>query len=157
MGRFVPFIVGGLVGACAAMAFTPRTGAENREYVMDQVENVKDSLAGVAGQSPQQVYQDVKESAANFAQEAKGTVEEKIADLKAGKSGEDELREKIEAARQRIADQVVQNAEESRAAVEEKVADVTEPVVEAISDVVEAATDAVAEAAEAAPEAAPAE
>ena len=56
----------------------------------------------------------------------------------------DELRDKIEAARQRIASQVAKNAEETDQA--------TEQVVEAVAEAVEPAAEAVAEAAEQAEE-----
>ena len=54
----------------------------------------------------------------------------------------DDLREKIEAARQRIAAQVMENAEASKAV------DVAADAKEAVAEVVEEAADAAAEAAE---------
>ena len=141
MGRIAAFVVGGLVGACAALALTPKTGAEMRASVVDQASAVRDNLQDAAASGPQAVYQDVKESAVTFAQEAREQVADRVQDIKGGATNaeDDELRQKIEAARQRIADQVVANVEESRAAVESQEQEdesVVEPIIEAIEDAI---------------------
>ena len=36
MGKFATFVIGGLVGATAALMLSPRTGVENRKVVVDK-------------------------------------------------------------------------------------------------------------------------
>lgn len=145
MGRVTSFIMGGLVGACAALALAPRTGAEARAAVAGKATEVKDNVVGMCGQSPQQVYQDVKASASSFAadaaakgQEVYSQAADKVQGAVNANGGSDELREKIEAARARITEQMMANMGESREAVEAEEAEV---VVEA--DEAEEAVEAV--------------
>lgn len=146
MGRITSFIMGGLVGACAALALAPRTGAEARAAVAGKAAEVKDNVMGMRGQSAQQVYQDVKASAATFAADAAAKSQEvysqaagKVQDAVNANANADELREKIEAARARITEQMMANMDQSREAVE---------AVEAEAEEVEAEAEEAVEAVE---------
>lgn len=127
MGRITSFVMGSLVGACAALALAPRTGAEARAAVAGKAVEIKDNMMSMAGQSPQQVYQDVKAGATAFAADAAAKGQEaagKVQDAVNGNAGADELRAKIEAARARITEQMVANMDESREAVDAEEAEV---------------------------------
>lgn len=141
MGRITSFVMGSLVGACAALAFAPRTGAEARAAVADKAVEVKDNVMGMRGQSAQQVYQDVKASASAFAADAAAKSQEvagKVQGAVSNNANADELREKIEAARARITEQMMANMDESREAVEavEEAAEDVEAVEIEIDDLV---------------------
>lgn len=147
MGKFTAFVMGGLVGACAALALAPRTGEEARAAVASKVAGVKDSVAGMSGQSPQQVYQDVTAAAATFVQDAAAKGQEvysqaagRVQETVASNGSSDELRAKIEAARARITEQMMANIDESRDAVDAVEAEVEEVEAqpEATEEVVEA-------------------
>ncbi|MBQ9954978.1 MAG: YtxH domain-containing protein [Eggerthellaceae bacterium] len=144
------FIVGSIAGAVVALMFAPRKGAETRQMVADRAnvawgeaqewgtnasanvqhvyqqaaEKGQEIISEVASKS-QAVYGEAAARVQQAAESAKPVVVEK----------NDELREKIEAARQRIAAQVAKNAEESSAAA-----------AETIDAVAEVAQDAVVEA-----------
>lgn len=131
------FLAGGAVGAVAALLCAPRTGQEARTMVAEKVNEAwgqAQNISADAGVNAQQVYQS-----------AAARVQEVASNLKPSFTQDnDELRDKIEAARQRIASQVAKNAEETGQATEE--------VVEAVAEAVEPAAEAVAEAAEQAEE-----
>ena len=117
MGKVTSFLFGAAVGAVAALLFAPQTGEQSRAVITEKANAVvgeaKDFGAGIPG----------------VAQDAIKTATDKAAGLAKGVSGgaaapastasDDELREKIEAARQRIAAQVKANAEQSQAAAGE--------------------------------------
>ncbi len=141
------FLAGGLVGAGIALLYAPRSGAETRQLVAEQANAAwgqaqdlggqvaakgqviygeaaakgqavcADAAAGVqavytqASAKGKEVYQGAAQRATNVANAVKPVFAEK----------NDELREKIDAARERIAAQVVKNAEAAHAAVSEKV------------------------------------
>ena len=134
MGRISAFLIGGAVGAAAALAFAPYTGEKTRALVAEKANAIageaKDFSAGLPG-SAQDAYQAAREKGEAFINDAQGKVKEVAG--KANDTDPDELREKIEAARQRIAAQVMENAEKAK---------------EAADDVVESAADAVEDAAE---------
>ena len=142
-GRFGSFIIGGIVGAAAALLYAPRTGEETRAYVADKAneawgsaqnystdasnfgqqfyggavskgQEMYQNAAGVAQQAytrATETAQGVFNNAQNFAQGVAGGDASSVVSTQ-----NDELREKIEAARQRIAAQVAANAEASQAA-----------------------------------------
>lgn len=177
MGRITSFILGASIGAAAALLFAPKTGDQTRALMTEKANAVlgeaKD-FGGSAG-SVQDAYKTAQEKGAAAFQTiaAKGQEFAAAAQSRGGEAfnsaaeavriatgqqaapsyaGEsDDLREKIEAARQRIAAQVIQNAQESNlnVPVEEAVAEVVEAAQETAGEVAEAAEQAVAEAAEA--------
>lgn len=167
MGKGIgAFIVGGLIGAGIALLYAPRPGVETRAIVSDKVNETwgqAQDLGAQASANVQQFYQDAtakgQEVASNVAtksQEVYNTAVNKGQELyeNASKSVQeaasnvkpvfaeknDDLREKIEAARARIAMQVAKNAEAAQELANDKI-----PVV---ADTVENATDKAATAAE---------
>ena len=145
MGRISAFLLGGAVGALAALAFAPYTGEKMRALVAEKAnafaEEAKDFGAGLPG-SAQDAYKAAREKGESFINDAQG---------KANETDPDELREKIEAARQRIAAQVMENAEKAKGAaadVVEGAAEKVEDAADAVADKAEDAADAVADKAE---------
>lgn len=125
MAKLGPFIVGGVVGAVAGLLYAPRAGAQTRALVSEKVNAVwgeaSDFAQSAGVVAPGVVIQDVAANAQAVAQNVQAKVQgvtqvapepEPVAE-----ADNDDLREKIEAARERIAAQVVKNAEESRAQV----------------------------------------
>ena len=125
MGKFTTFLIGGIVGAAAGLLLSPRTGAENRAKVSEAF-NEKVNLevpAGVQEKAGQFV-----EAAASTSQKVINTVVDNGSDayknvvsrvnqnptVQAFNDNGDELRQKIDAARERIATQVAKNAEAAR-------------------------------------------
>ena len=119
MGRFATFLVGGLVGAGIALLATPRTGEENRALINDTLnENYPDAMKAARATTNQLV-----DAAATTSTKVINTVVDKGAEVKKGLTSRveqtapavveknDELRDKIDAARERIAAQVAKNAE----------------------------------------------
>ena len=131
-GRLGSFIIGGLVGAVAALLYTPRTGEENRAFVADKANeawgnaqnysNDASSIYGGAVAKGQEMYQNAAEAAQQVYTRATETAQDVFGNAQgAGEASfestqNDELREKIEAARARIAAQVAKNAEGTQAA-----------------------------------------
>ena len=116
MGRISSFITGAAIGAAAALLLAPYAGEQTRSLIAEKAN-------AVAGEA--------KDFGAGFptvAQDAIKTAQDKAADL-TGRAkpaapatatvADDELREKIEAARKRIAAQVAANAEASKAVAED--------------------------------------
>ncbi len=165
MGKLSTLIIGGAIGAAAALLYAPRRGEETRAMVSEKVNAIWGEAKDFTARAPQGVQaaydsaqtrgesvfhgaavkgqefaQTAKVQATEFAhkatekgQEAYNAVASRVQEaVSAGPEhpavASDELREKIEAARQRIAAQVVKNAEESRPAPVEIQAD-------AVSDV----------------------
>ncbi len=134
MPKLGPFIAGGIVGAVAALLYAPRTGEQTRALVSEKVSAVwgeATDFAESAGVNPASVYQSAAErgtsvfqGVASTAQDLAQNVQSKVQSAAVQASvveepaavDNDDLREKIEAARERIAAQVVKNAEESQAA-----------------------------------------
>ena len=160
------FLAGGLVGAAAALLLAPRTGQEARALVADKV-NVAwggaQEFGSQASANVQQAYQTATERGqevvnaaaargqhiAQGAQEkgrqAAGRVQEAVSGVRPSFSQDtDELRDKIEAARQRIAAQVAQNAAAATETIDAK----AEGAADAVEDAVEGAADAVKDAAD---------
>ena len=138
------FLAGGLVGAVAALLCAPRTGSETRNMVAEKANAVwgeAQELGAQTASTAQQVVEEVAGPEAatrtqSFAQDAvaKGqNVVSAVASkgqeiygaaasrVKPAPDSTDDLREKIEAARARIAAQVAKNAEESAAAASEEI------------------------------------
>ena len=91
MGRISSFVTGAALGVIAALLLAPQTGEQTRALVAEKANAVTGEAKdfGAAPAAP------------------------------AASVADDELREKIEAARQRIAAQVAANAEATKAAAEE--------------------------------------
>jgi len=137
MSKIGPFITGAAIGALAALLFAPQAGEKTRALVVEKANAVageaKDFGAGFPG-SAQEALKAVTEKGQGFVADAQSRVKEV-----AGQPAEvdsDDLREKIEAARQRIAAQVMENAEQSKAV------DIAAEPVEEAAEAAEAAEDA---------------
>ena len=108
MGKISSFFTGAAIGIAAALLFAPRTGEETRALVTEKANAVvgeaKDFADGIPGSA-----QDAFKAVQNKGQEIASNVQ-----APAAAQPDDELREKIEAARKRIAAQVAENAEESK-------------------------------------------
>ncbi|MBO7701522.1 MAG: YtxH domain-containing protein [Eggerthellaceae bacterium] len=152
MGRIISFITGATVGALAALAFAPQAGEKTRALVAERanalVGEAKDFGAGMPG-TAQEAFNSVRDMGAGLLKDAPGMAQDLANSATArvkGATGQapaetnDELREKIEAARRRIAAQVMENAEQSNAV--EVAAEAAEDVKE---EVAEAAKEAEAE------------
>ena len=161
MSKIGPFVLGGLVGAAIGVLYAPRTGDQTRALLAEKVGAVwgeaKDFGANVKA-DPQGTFQAVAAKGSEFAKtatdsatKALGAVGNLAKDATgqvdpafSGTGDADELRAKIEAARQRIAAQVVANAQESSAnvPVEAEAEEVAEAVAEAAEEVAEEAETA---------------
>ena len=137
MSKIGPFITGAAIGALAALLFAPQAGEKTRALVVEKANAVageaKDFGAGFPG-SAQEALKAVTEKGQGFVADAQSRVKEV-----AGQPAEvdsDDLREKTEAARQRIAAQVMENAEQSKAV------DIAAEPVEEAAEAAEAAEDA---------------
>ena len=119
------FIAGSFAGAVVALLCAPRSGRETRALVSDKVNAAwgeAQELGSQAAGNVQQAYQDVASKGQKLAQDAQAKgqelygqasarVQEAADTIKPAFSQKnDELRDKIEAARQRIASQVAKNA-----------------------------------------------
>ena len=122
MGRISSFITGAAVGCIAALLLAPRTGEESRAFVAEKANAVvgeaKDFAAGLPG-SATSALSSLTKSATSLVKDApakvQGVAKGQPAAPKAAPADSDELREKIEAARKRIAAQVMENAEQAKA------------------------------------------
>ena len=116
------FVAGAALGAIAALLYAPKTGAEMRTEVCDKVNallgEAKDWGATATAAAPATPAEAVSAVAAEAASVVE-SVEAQAAPVFTEAS--DDLREKIEAARARIAAQVAKNAEEAQAAAAEAV------------------------------------
>lgn len=125
MGKISSFITGAAVGVAAALLLAPRTGEEMRAFVTEKANafagEAKDFGAGMPG-SAQEAFKSVFDKGSSAVKD----VTSKGQDFAKGAAGKasapadsDELREKIEAARKRIAAQVMENAEQNQAVAAE--------------------------------------
>lgn len=153
MGRFATFLLGGIVGAGVALLATPRTGAENRALITDTLnENYPEAMKTVTSTANQ-----VVDTAASTSTKVINTVVDKGVEAKKGLTSRaqqttpvvieknDELRDKIDAARERIAAQVAKNAETVHDAAVDKVPeaiDAAKNAGAAVKEAAETATDA---------------
>ena len=137
MSKIGSFITGAAIGALAAILFAPQTGEQTRALVAEKA----NAFAGEAkdlGANLPDAAQDAFKSAQQKGQEFVADAQSRVKEV-AGQPAEvdsDDLREKIEAARQRIAAQVMENAEQSKAV------EIAPEAAEAVAEVVEPAADA---------------
>lgn len=132
MGRIGAFVIGGVVGAAVALLNAPRPGDETRAIITDWCNNNfgdRNNIAAGLGDRARQTVdrataagQQAYSSAASKVQEAAKNVPGVGAEPVDG----DELRAKIEEARQRIAAQVVQNADGARETINETASTVSQ-------------------------------
>ncbi len=157
MGRFATFIIGGVVGAVAGLLLAPAKGSDTRKQVIEAVQdNVPqanqlqmqlDGIIDNAAKASTTVINtaidkgtEVKRSVTARAQQVAPAAEQ-VADAN------DELRAKIDAARERIAMQVAKNAEALQDAAVDKipaVVDAAAGVGAAVSGAVESVKNSVA-------------
>lgn len=132
MGRLGAFVLGGVVGAAVALLNAPRPGDETRAIITDWCNNQfgdgNDIAAGLGDRARQTV-----DRAAAAGQQAYSSAASKVQEVGKNVPGVgnsavdgDELRAKIEEARERIAAQVVQNADGARQTINENAAAVSE-------------------------------
>ncbi|MGI6045546.1 MAG: YtxH domain-containing protein [Eggerthellaceae bacterium] len=145
MGKFGTFVAGGLFGAALALLYAPRTGDETRAFVGEKANEIwKDAQewGNQAQINAERAYQDAANRSADFARSAQqsatdfartaqqrgqefyGAASDRVRTTAEGvrpviADSSEELRSMIDAARERIASQVVRNAEESQAASRE--------------------------------------
>lgn len=138
--------VGAIGGGVAALLLTPRNGEENRALVSEYATNACDQAQSFGEQSLATLQGKFQEGCCfseNFVGNVKSAAEN--AGVNFGDKN-DELRAKIEAARDRIAQQVKKNAEQCACCdaaeeVKEAAEEVAEAVEEAAEDAKEAATE----------------
>lgn len=155
------FLAGGVAGAAVALLCAPRTGQEARTLVAEKVNEAwgqAQNIGSDAGAGAQHAYQNaaargqevvstVQAKGQEVAGQAAARVKEAASSFKPSFTQDnDELREKIEAARQRIASQVAKNAEESGEAAAEAPVEVAAEAVEDAAAEAEPAADAEPEA-----------
>ncbi len=131
------FLLGGLTGAVIALLYAPRSGKETRAIVTERVNEAWGEAQEIGSQAAgnvQQAYQGAAANAQDFYGVATARVHEAADNIKpVFTQKNDELREKIESARQRIASQVVKNMEESQ--------EVAEDAIPVVAEVEEAASE----------------
>lgn len=146
MGRFASLLVGGAVGAVAAFLFSPRNGAENRAVLSEKLSEqaaklpsgVKDqansALSALASGSTVAINT-VVDNGSDALKVVKGKVKPVPAAVEQAAapvlSEADDLREKIDAARERIATQVAKNAEAVQDAAVDRVPGLVDAALEA--------------------------
>lgn len=155
MGKFATFVIGGLVGATAALMLSPRTGVENRKVVVDKFNEscpIAGDVQGKAGMlvdsvaaTSTKVINTVVDKGQDLYNNATRSQAVTVASPEVFAKKNDELRQKIDAARERIATQVAKNAE----AVHDAAVDKAPVVVDAATSATGAAKEAVAGAADA--------
>lgn len=116
------FVTGGLVGAVIALVYGPRINEETHSMLSDKEHAVWAKVGEFRSQltedSPK-IRQGLVDAAQRFCNRADTGVQQAADNIKPAFSQEnDELRDKIEAARQRIATQIVQNATDDKAAID---------------------------------------
>ena len=155
MGKFATFVIGGLVGATAALMLSPRTGVENRKVVVDKFNEscpIAGDVQGKAGMlvdsvaaTSTKVINTVVDKGQDLYNNATRSQAVTVASPEVFSEKNDELRQKIDAARERIVTQVAKNAE----AVHDAAVDKAPVVVDAATSATDAAKEAVAGAADA--------
>lgn len=155
MGKFATFVIGGLVGATAALMLSPRIGVENRKVVVDKFNEscpIAGDVQGKAGMlvdsvaaTSTKVINTVVDKGQDLYNNATRSQAVTVASPEVFAEKNDELRQKIDAARERIATQVAKNAE----AVHDAAVDKAPVVVDAATSATDAAKEAVAGAADA--------
>ena len=157
MGKLSTLIVGGVIGAAAALLLSPRNGEENRALLKEKLGDEYIIPAPVQEKANQFVQQaavtstKVINTVVDSAQDAYKNVSARTQNITPASpelfsDKNDELREKIDAARARIATQVAKNAE----AVHDAAIDKAPAVVDAANNAADAAKGAAATVADAA-------
>ena len=116
MGRISSFVTGAALGVIAALLLAPQTGEQARALVAEKANAVTGEAKDFGAGFPAAVQDAIKSAQEKAASLTKGAA---APAAPAASAADDELREKIEAARQRIAAQVAANAEATKAAAEE--------------------------------------
>ena len=116
MGRISSFVTGAALGVIAALLLAPQTGEQTRALVAEKANAVTDEAKDFGAGLPASAQDAIKSAQEKAASLTKGVA---APAAPAASVADDELREKIEAARQRIAAQVAANAEATKAAAEE--------------------------------------
>ena len=122
--------MGGIVGAAAALLAAPRPGDETRAIVTDWCNNTFSDANGATSGLQNRARQ-AAESAAAAGRQAYTAATARVQEVGKNVPGMntdegDDLRAKIEEARQRIASQVVQNADGARQAINDTIPAVTD-------------------------------
>lgn len=165
MGRITAFIIGAAAGAAASLLLTPRNGAENRALINQAVaENCKcpvsaqtqrkakqkaNQLVDAAATTSTKVINTVIDNGSDAYKAAASRVQQMTPPSAAAFNNSDELREKIDAARERIATQVAKNAEAARDAAVDAIpaaVDAAKGATDAAKGAVSAAKDTVTSA-----------
>lgn len=124
MSKFGCFVnglaIGALGGGIAALMLSPKTGEENRKMVADYANNVMNTSKGFSDQA-YGVFQGGIKSATEIGGQFADSVRS-AADVAGSQVSDknDELRAKIEAARDRIAEQVKKNAQKDDVEADEE-------------------------------------
>lgn len=108
-------VIGALGGGIAALLLTPKTGEENRALVADYATNIANNAQSYSDQVAASFQDGIKQASTvggNFVGNVKSAVETAGTQFN---DRNDELRAKIEAARDRIAQQVKKNVEQDEA------------------------------------------
>ena len=116
MGRISSFVTGAALGVIAALLLAPQTGEQTRALVAEKANAVTDEAKDFGAGFPASAQDAIKSAQEKAASLTKGVA---APAAPAASVADDELREKIEAARQRIAAQVAANAEATKTAAEE--------------------------------------
>ncbi len=166
MGKFATFVFGGLVGAAAALMLSPRTGEENRQAVIEkfnescpgaaQIQDKAGVLVDNVASTSTKVINTVVDKGQDIYNNITRSQEFSNASPEAFAEKNDDLRQKIDAARERIATQVAKNAEAVHDAAIDKapvVVDAASSAAGAAKEAISGATDAVKGAAGAAKDA----
>ncbi len=123
VGRFGTFIIGGLIGTVVGLLVAPRPGKETRAIIADRANSFIGDAQGWGEQAVSRgssVVGDIANDVVARGQRVVENVQGAAGNVKTVFSeNNDELRDKIDAARQRIAEQVAKNAEESVANTED--------------------------------------
>lgn len=134
MNKPLVFVFGALAGAVGALMLSPNSGERNRAIVADKVDYYTSQ--------GEQVFQ---QTADTVRSKVRGVTE-------SGNSDAADIREKINEARDRIAEQITRNSSNPQD-VAADVSDVADNAADAVSDAADKAADAAEDAAKAAAEA----
>lgn len=160
MGRFATFIIGAAAGVAAGLLLSPRSGAENRAKISETLGEkvvVPESVQEKAGQfvdaaatTSTKVINTVVDNGSDAYKAVTSRVYQAAPAAQAFSDNGDELRQKIDAARERIATQVAKNAEAARDAAVDKVPvviDAAQGAAQSVKGAAQNASQAVADAA----------
>ena len=157
MGRFTSLLVGGAIGAAAAFLFAPRNGAETRAVIAEkisaganklpaEIHECAASAASAVATGSTVAINTVVDNGSDAIKAVKSKVKSAPAAVEQAAapalSEADDLREKIDAARERIAAQVAKNAEAIQDAAVDKVPGAIDAALEAKATAAAAASTA---------------